>query len=340
MAPRILSLRAIRSTFRFHPDSRASVADGVRNAIQNAVSNVAMNITVQASDPRVRIINHTGTRNGVGSGQTATFDIEFIGDGIPHRFDLQFVREGTNVVLGSIPVVLGTPISGDGYHFDDLDEGEIELEDHFGDSATTIGGNVPTDIALSASAVAENQPSGGTIGTLSTTDSDSGDTFTYSLISGTGSVDNASFTIDGSNLKAASLFDFEAQNVYSIRVRTTDQTGLTFEKVLTVSVVDQPEGTLGNDSFTVTYSATSIDITISTNAGPTTSLGSFPLTTPLTLFGLGGTDSVTIIGTSGNDVIQVSSSGFLVNGASLILNSIEICCPCRRVRGRHLSVRR
>ena len=110
-----------------------SVSDGVVNAIENAVTNVAVNITVQASDPRVHIINHTGTLSGVTAGQTAAFDIEFIGDGVPHRFDLQFVREGTNVVLGSIPVVLGTPIPGDGYHFDDLDEGEIELEDHFGD---------------------------------------------------------------------------------------------------------------------------------------------------------------------------------------------------------------
>ncbi len=90
----------------------ASVANGVVNAIQNAASNVAVNITLQASDPRVKIINHTGTRNGIGSGQTATFDVEFIGDGAPRRFDLQFVRAGTNVVLGSIPVVIGTPIAG------------------------------------------------------------------------------------------------------------------------------------------------------------------------------------------------------------------------------------
>ncbi len=123
-----------------------SVADGVKNAIQNAVTNVAMNISVQSSDPRVRIINHTGTRNGVGSGQTASFDIEFVGDGVPHRFDLQFVREGTNVVLGSIPVVLGTPIPGDGYHFDDLEDGEIELEDDFCDSST---GTVPVNVAPS-----------------------------------------------------------------------------------------------------------------------------------------------------------------------------------------------
>ena len=121
--------------FQISSGFASSVSAGVTKAIQNAVTNVAVNISVQASDPRVRIINHTGTLSHIGSGQTASFDIEFVGDGVPHRFDLQFVREGTNVVLGSIPVVLGTPVPGDGYHFDDLDEGEIEWEDHFGDTA-------------------------------------------------------------------------------------------------------------------------------------------------------------------------------------------------------------
>ncbi len=109
-----------------------SVANGVVSAIQNAVTNIAVNMTVKASDPRVRITNYTGTIANVGAGQTATFDIEFTGDGRPHRFDLQFIREGTNVVLGSIPVVLGTPIPGSGYEFEDLVEGEIELASDFG----------------------------------------------------------------------------------------------------------------------------------------------------------------------------------------------------------------
>ncbi len=116
----------------------ASVASGVVNAIQNAVTNVAVNIDVIASDPRVHIVNHTGIKSGIGAGQTATFDIEFIGDGTPHRFDLQFVRSGTNVILGSIPVVLGTPIPGDGYEFDDLDDGQIEIEDNFGSRLLTV----------------------------------------------------------------------------------------------------------------------------------------------------------------------------------------------------------
>lgn len=122
----------------------SSVADGVVSAIQNAVTNVAVDITVRASDPRVQIINHTGVRANIGSGQSASFDIEFVGDGLPHRFDLQFVRNGTNVVLGSIPVVLGTPIQGDCYDLEDLDEGEIEHEVHFGSKSSGIPGTPVT----------------------------------------------------------------------------------------------------------------------------------------------------------------------------------------------------
>jgi hypothetical protein len=53
----------------------------------------------------------------------------------------------------------------------------------------------PTDISLSNSTVSENQPSGTQVGTLSTTDPDTDNTFTYTLVSGAGSTDNASFTI-------------------------------------------------------------------------------------------------------------------------------------------------
>lgn len=116
----------------------ASVANGVTSAIQNAVTNVAVDIELQASDPRVRIINHTGTLRGLSAGSTASFDFEIVGDGIPHRFDLQFVRAGTNVVLGSIPVVIGTPVPGNGYEFEDLEEGEIEIEDDFGGYASSV----------------------------------------------------------------------------------------------------------------------------------------------------------------------------------------------------------
>ena len=176
-----------------------------------------------------------------------------------------------------------------------------------GQSYSVIG-NVPTDIGVSNSSVAENGPHGTAIGTFTSTDPDAGNTFTYSLASGSGDTGNGSFQIVGDALTTNASFDFESQSSYSIRVRTTDQNGLWFEKEFMIGVVNQPEGTAGNDAFVLTYSASSVAITISTNGGATTSLGAFALTAPLTLFGLGGTDSVKIVGTSGSDVIQVSSS--------------------------------
>ena len=94
----------------------------------------------------------------------------------------------------------------------------------------------PTDFSISASSVNENVATGTTIGSLSATDVDAGDTFTYSLVSGTGGTDNGSFSIVGSELKTGALFNYEAKSSYSIRVKVTDAGGLSFEKVLTISV--------------------------------------------------------------------------------------------------------
>jgi hypothetical protein len=110
----------------------ASVANGIVSAIESGTSSVAVDVALKASDPRVHIASTPDVVRALASGQTATFDVTFTGDGRPHRFDLQFVRAGTDVVLGSIPVVIGTPIAGDDYEYEDLDEGEITQTDDFG----------------------------------------------------------------------------------------------------------------------------------------------------------------------------------------------------------------
>ena len=96
----------------------------------------------------------------------------------------------------------------------------------------------PTDIALSGNAVAENQPVGTPVGNLSTTDVDAGDTFTYTLVSGTGSTDNGVFQIVGNQLQTNAVFDFETQASYSIRVRSTDAGSLFTEKQFTITITD------------------------------------------------------------------------------------------------------
>jgi VCBS repeat-containing protein len=109
----------------------------------------------------------------------------------------------------------------------------------------------PTNLTVSKSEIDENEPAGTEVGFFSTTDDDVGDTFAYGLVSGEGSTDNGSFEISGNLLKAKESFNFEAKSSYSIRVRTTDSAGKTFEKQLTITIinVNDPPKTVA-DSYT------------------------------------------------------------------------------------------
>ncbi len=86
--------------------------------------------------------------------------------------------------------------------------------------------------------VIENVPAGSTIGSFVSTDDDAGETFTYSLVPGTGDIDNSSFSIIGDELTMIGVPDYEAQDSYEVRVRSTDAGGLFIEKTFTVSVND------------------------------------------------------------------------------------------------------
>ena len=100
---------------------------------------------------------------------------------------------------------------------------------------------VPTDISLSANFIAENNLENAVVGSFSTTDPDSSDAHSYSLIAGAGGLDNAAFNISGNSLRASGTLDYESKSSYSVRVRSTDLGGNTFEKVFVVSVTDVNE---------------------------------------------------------------------------------------------------
>lgn len=126
----------------------------------------------------------------------------------------------------------------------------------------------PTDISLSASSVNENVAGNTSVGSLSSTDPDVGNTFIYSLVSGIGSTDNASFNISGSSLRINNSPDYETKSSYSVRIRTTDQGDLYYEKSFTITINDL------NEIPTVTSSAaTSISSTSATLGGNVTATG-------------------------------------------------------------------
>ncbi|GCL44268.1 DUF4347 domain-containing protein [Dolichospermum planctonicum] len=159
----------------------------------------------------------------------------------------------------------------------------------------------PTNLLIDTSTVAENQVIGTVIGNLISTDPDTGNIFTYSLVTGDGATDNSLFSITGNQLKTNAVFDFETKNSYSLRLRTTDQGGLFFERQLTIGVTDLND----NESFTTTAQQDIIDA----------DYGEDTITSILanlqqndTIKGGNGTDTLIISGGTDNDIISIDAS--------------------------------
>ena len=160
--------------------------------------------------------------------------------------------------------------------------------------------NAPTNIALSSATIAENSASGSTVGSLTSTDPDAGNTFTYSLVTGTGDTDNSSFSITGNTLQTAVAFDYETKSSYTVRIRTTDQGSLYYEKAFTISVTDVNEAPTN-----ITLSSA----TVAENSASGTTVGSLTTADPDT----GNTFTYSLVsGTGGTD-----NSSFSITGNTL-----------------------
>jgi hypothetical protein len=132
------------------------------------------------------------------------------------------------------------------------DFGGLSVERSIIISITNVN-EAPTNLALSATSIAENSPIGTTVATLSSTDPDANDTFAYSL-SGS-AADNAAFSIVGSSLRLAVVPDYEAKNVYNIQIRTTDAGGLYYDKTVSIQISDvyePPTFTLPQSNYLIT----------------------------------------------------------------------------------------
>jgi LPXTG-site transpeptidase (sortase) family protein len=99
----------------------------------------------------------------------------------------------------------------------------------------------PTDISLSNSSANEDQAAGAVVGSLSTTDQDASDSFTYSLSTSTGcpGTDNSKFSVSGGNLVTASVLDYETMaHSYAVCVKSADSSGASTYKPFTVTLND------------------------------------------------------------------------------------------------------
>ncbi|MEG3980264.1 FG-GAP-like repeat-containing protein [Microcoleus sp. T3B2] len=162
------------------------------------------------------------------------------------------------------------------------------------------GGNIayfknnqaPTNLSLSPSSINENVAANSAVGTFTSTDPDTGNTFTYSLVTGTGDTNNSAFSIVSNQLQINASPDFETKPTFNIRLRTTDQGGLTYDKPLVVNINDIDEfvyGTPNNDILNGTASADQVN---------------------------GGAGSDIIYGKAGNDIIDGGDGDDIVYGGN------------------------
>ncbi len=96
----------------------------------------------------------------------------------------------------------------------------------------------PTDMQLNPGTVAENEATGAVVGTLSTTDEDSGDQFVYKLAAGDGQNDNSNFIIVDDEVKTLTTFDYETRQLYYINVQVTDGGGTNYDELFPVQITD------------------------------------------------------------------------------------------------------
>ncbi|MEQ1715239.1 MAG: hypothetical protein ABL907_04520 [Hyphomicrobium sp.] len=170
----------------------------------------------------------------------------------------------------------------------------------------------PTGIALSALGVNEFRANGTVVGALSTTDLDIGDTYTYTLLNNAG----GRFAISGSSVVVANglLLDFEQAASHSVTIRTTDQGGKFFDKVMIIGVGDVNPEVLTGDVTNNTFLGGALGDTFNGWLGNDT------------LNGQGGADSLngsagndTLIGGDGNDIYYVDSLADIITESNALL---------------------
>jgi hypothetical protein len=109
----------------------------------------------------------------------------------------------------------------------------LTVDKAFTFNITDVNDETPSDITSTGNLnIAENTSVNTNLVTLSATDADVGDTFTYTLVNNSA----AYFAIDGNTLKLAKTVDYETTKNLNITVRVTDVNSHTFDKAFTFNI--------------------------------------------------------------------------------------------------------
>jgi hypothetical protein len=243
--------------------------------------------TISANDPDEGTVLTYAFATGTGDTDNASFEI--LND---NELNLKSVA------------VLGTTFN---VRLKATDSNSAAVEETFTITVTNVN-EAPTAIALSTQAIDENVAADTEVGTLSATDADAGDAFTYTLATGddTNDADNGAFTITDNKLSINASPDFETKASYSIYVKVTDTGGLTFEKAFTITIVDVNEAPTA-----IALSTEAIDENVAADTEVAT----------LTASDVDAGDTFTFTLVDGDGTNDVDNDAFTIAGDKLSINA-------------------
>ncbi|MBC8769385.1 cadherin domain-containing protein [Arenibacter sp. BSSL-BM3] len=268
--------------------------------VNDAPTNIALSsASIAENSPEGTSV---GTFSAIDEDTANTFTYSLvIGDGTNDADNISFTMNGSDLELAIVP---DYEKQSSYAVYVNVNDGENDFQKAFIITISDFN-EAPTDISLSSTSIAESSPVGTSVGTFSTTDQDTDDTFTYSLVTGDGSndADNSSFAINGNDLELAIVPDYEQQTSYSVYVNVNDGEN-DFQKAFTITITDSKE--------------TPTDISLSNNSvaenSPVgTSVGTFLATDEDT------DDTFTYSLVTGDGSNDTDNSSFAINGSKLEL---------------------
>jgi gliding motility-associated-like protein len=118
-----------------------------------------------------------------------------------------------------------------------IDNGGLTFEKVFSIKILNVN-EAPTDIIIDTLTIDEDNEPFFYISKMRSIDIDVPDYYTYTLVSGYGSEDNAEFVINDDQLLINSKTNYDVKSTYNFRIKSTDLAGLSVEKVFILEVKD------------------------------------------------------------------------------------------------------
>ena len=199
---------------------------------------------------------------------TATLSWNKSNGGINYELELSEASDFSTLVTGYDPLVISNPSTstvavdlvnlnaGTTYYARVREQNGLGTYSAYS-TTTEFTTKLPSQPDLSSVRVDENAAVSTLIGTFSVTDAD-GASYTYAFADG--GVDNASFSINGSNLETNEVFNREVKAEYSIRVQSVNPLGVTSDpKEFTITINDLNDAPTNISLQTGSYNPTGFD---------------------------------------------------------------------------------